>query len=144
MKKKASRIIAGLTGLLLLLCVLFCYNAFCGNPVSGMIAKSRIDRYIADTYPQKDYRVSNVSYDFKTSRYSCAVTDPDSPDGCFAATFACGTVSDSYETDVLYKGNTIQRLDEGFRDAVNPIIRKHLDTGTDDGNEPEEFGYGAL
>ena len=147
-KKKSNialRILAAAGGLLIAAVVLFFYNAFCGNFISGMYYKNKVVKYISETYPDKDYRVSDYSYNFKDGSYWFDIIDPDSEDGCFTAAYSDyeGCVTDTYDR-VTHLTNTLERLDLGFRKEVDPIIDKHLQTKerTENGNYISgEFGY---
>ena len=124
------KILAGVAALLIIGFILMIYNAFNGNFISGMVYKSRVTKYIAETYPDKNYTVSDYSYNFKTGRYDFEIIDLDSPDGCFNAYYSDydKAVVDTYENDVLNLFNTQSRLEKALRDEIDPLIDKHLDT----------------
>lgn len=64
--KIIRKILAGVAGLFIIGSILMFYNAFNGNFITGMYYKSKVDKYIAETYPDKNYEVSSYSYEFKT------------------------------------------------------------------------------
>ena len=71
-KKKshpALRILAAAGALLIIALLLLIYNALCGNFISGMYYKGMVDRYIASTYPDREYSVSDYQYNFKDGSY---------------------------------------------------------------------------
>ena len=147
-KKKshpALRILAAAGALLIIALLLLIYNALCGNFISGMYYKGMVDRYIASTYPGREYSVSDYQYNFKDGSYWFDITDPNSRDGCFSAYYSDydGRVVDTYENVVNFT-NTVNRLEDGFRSEVDPIIDQYLDTKEHikDGDfVAGEFGY---
>ena len=48
-------------------------NAFSGNPISKTLAKYEYKRYVKETYPNDDFKVSKVSYNFKDRKYNAEV-----------------------------------------------------------------------
>ncbi len=140
MKKTILKIAAVVTALALIGGVLFFYNAFCGNIFSALYARHRITAYISETYPDSAYQISKANYDFKTGGYSCRITDPDSADKSFYATYSYGgRINDSYEA-AMNKENTLMRIEQDFRDAVDPLIDSEL---KEDENG-REFGFATI
>lgn len=143
--KKAIKIAAAIVAVLLIVLVLFIYNAFCGNPFSAMYAKHQITQYINRTYPDSGYQISFAEYSFKDGKYSCEIIDPDSPDGNFTATYmGQGAVDDSYDLSVTQKENILYRLETGFRNEIDPMIDKYLITQSNDEETNSEFGFGTV
>lgn len=139
MKKILIKIIAAVTAVLLIAGVLFVYNALCGNIFSAMYAKSQIEKYIDETYPDNDYEVGDAKYGFKFGEYYCTITHPDSEDGGFTATYeGGGTVTDDYDLAVTGLNNTLMRLEDGFRKDIEPLLDRYFD---EDG---KEFGFGTV
>lgn len=137
MKKKYLKMIAAVSAILLIISILFIYNAFCGNIFSAMYAKGQIEKYIDKTYPNNDYEISDAVYNYKFSEYYCQITDPNSEDGSFTATYGDdGIISDSY-TDVTSLDNTLMRLEDGFRKDVEPILDRYF-------KDEDEFGFGTI
>lgn len=134
------KILAAVAAFIIIGFVLLIYNAFNGNFISGMYYRYKVDRYIAETYPEKNYRVSDYSYDFKIGNYMFRITDPDSPDGCFDAYYSDyeGKVIDTYENDVVNLNNTLMRLEKELRNEVDPLIDKRFEN---DGDGTQEFGF---
>ncbi|WP_051237033.1 DUF3139 domain-containing protein [Paenibacillus pinihumi] len=58
-----------LLGLLVVL-VLFLYNAFNGNPMSKWIAHQTLEKYLEQNYPELKLRVHDGYYNFKDSGYT--------------------------------------------------------------------------
>ncbi|MBQ9903055.1 MAG: hypothetical protein IJM51_11855 [Clostridia bacterium] len=125
----ALRILAAVGGLLIVAVVLFFYNAFCGNFISGTYYRNKVVTYINETYPGKGYEVSGYQYNFKDGSYWFDITDPASEDGCFTACYSRyeGGVIDTYDR-VIHLTNTAERLERGFRGEVDPILDRHLQT----------------
>lgn len=49
------------------------YNNLNGNPISKAIAKGKIQRYIEETYPDKDFNIDKMGYNFKFTNYYATV-----------------------------------------------------------------------
>lgn len=67
MKKK--KMIFSVLLVLLVGIVLFFYNEFNGNPISKFASKMVLNNYLSDTYPDREFRIENGTYDFKFSTY---------------------------------------------------------------------------
>lgn len=50
------------------------YNAFNGNPISKAISKVKVEKYIEETYPDKDFKIDEVVYNFKFGTYYAVVS----------------------------------------------------------------------
>ena len=147
--KTVWKIIAAVGALMMIGFIFIIYNAFCGNFISGMYFKWKVDKYIAETYPDKHYEVSDYNYSFKTGDYIFNIIDPDSEDGCFTAYYSGyeKAVIDSYENDVLHLDNTLIRLDLAFSNELDPLIDRYLDTKEKTVNGQYiggEFGYATI
>lgn len=139
-KKRIFKIAAAVVALLMIAGLLFVYNASCGNIFSALYAKHRITAYIAQTYPHNSYQISAADYDFKTGGYSCRITDPDSEDKSFYATYSYGgDIDDTYDM-AMDKEYTLMRIEQDFRDALDPLIDSEL---KEDENE-REFGFATI
>lgn len=137
--KKALKITAAVTAVLLIAGILWVYNSFCGNIFSAMYAKSQIEKYIDEAYPNNDYEVGDAGYNFKFGEYHCKITDPDIQDGSFNATYGSnGSITDDYEEAVKNLGNTIYRLDDGLRKSLEPLIASYFD------EDEQEFGFATV
>ncbi|KKB73562.1 MULTISPECIES: hypothetical protein [Bacillus] len=55
--------------------VLAAYNSFNGNPVSGMLSKKALERYLAERYPDKELEIEEGVYNFKFAEYVFDVTE---------------------------------------------------------------------
>lgn len=138
MKKKALKITAAAAAVLIIVFILSIYNAFCGNIFSAMYAKNQIEKYIDKTYPDNNYDISDAKFNFKFGEYNCRITDPDSADGSFTATYESdGNITDSYK-NVTDLDNTLMRLDDEFRKDIEPLLDRYFD------ENGKEFGFGTV
>lgn len=121
------KILAAVSAVMIIGIIFLVYTAFCGNFITGMKYKVKVEDYISHTYPGKNYRVSNYRYDFVMEYYYFEITDPDSTDGSFRANYnSDGEITDTY-ADVMNLTNTLDRLDWEFSQEVNQVIEKHID-----------------
>ena len=139
MKRRILKLAAFAAALALLAGVLCFSNALLGNPVSKFLASRSARAYLAGRYPDADYRVDEVTYNFKTGGYAAAIVSPTSIDSHF-------TLGLSMTGQVLWDGfhsvesgwNTWLRLDGEYRALVDTVL--------DDPDFPYNvhIGYGSL
>lgn len=123
------KILAVVAALALASGILFITNAFVGNPISAMMANKAINKYVKQNYSHLDLEVEKSNYNFKNSSYVAWVKSKTSIDTKFTIEYGDGKVKwDRYETDVLGKFNTLQRLSDEYSYIAKNIIA-------------EKFGY---
>lgn len=122
--KKTTKIISGLIAFILIGGILFLANGLVGNPVSKFIANKSAGKYIEETYANLELEADKATYNFKTGGYSVHVKSPKSIDTHFSIDITpTGKVQwDSYESDVLGKFNTWNRLTMEYRKMVEQIF----------------------
>lgn len=109
--KKAIRISLGF--LLIMGCLYYTliYPLY-GSVIRKAIVTSQVRRYVSAAYGE-DYSVQPAVYNAKTNTYLCQVASQISKDTFFTVYAEKeGTLIDSYEQDVLQKGNTFSRLSQ--------------------------------
>ena len=111
-------------GAVFLLIVLFFLFAFFGNPVSKMLVTKNAEEYIQENYPDENYGIDYVAYDFKTSDYYVEVVSPDGIDRHFTlyGGFDGKITFDTYESSVADKWNTAGRINDKYRKAVDTVF----------------------
>ena len=141
MKHKTLRIIALVLALALIGGLCFIANALNGNPVSAMLAKRTANAYLADTYPDTDYFVERVAYNFKDGNYYAHIRSDSSIDTQFTLyiTMLGELPYDTYES-VTNGFVTAQRLESEYRTLADTILEA-ADYPYKDENG---FGYGTL
>ena len=120
-----KRIAAGCGALALIGIVLYYYFGFNGNPFAPSLYQPKIEAYIEKNYPNGSYQVSYDFYEFNSDSYYYTITDPNSEDGSFQAYYDHGEIYDTY-ADVVNLNHTLDRLANGFAQAVNPFITPYL------------------
>ncbi|MBR3768653.1 MAG: hypothetical protein IKL10_10520 [Clostridia bacterium] len=123
-KKRIMKILAALTAFVLIGVVLFFVNAFLGNPVSYLLARHSASQYIEENYPEADFDIDGISYFFEDAKYSVSIKSPSSIDSHFTikTDFAGRIKYNSYESDILKKGNTIERINRDYYDMVSAVF----------------------
>ena len=108
-------------GAIFLLVVLFFCFAFFGNPVSEMLVTKSAEKYIQENYPDENYGIDHVAYDFKTSDYYVEVVSPDGVDRHFTLYGGLdGKITfDTYKSAVADKWNTAGRINDEYRNSVD-------------------------
>lgn len=120
---RLTKIILIFLGTVIAAGVLLVWNAFHGNPISKAIAKNTAKNYIAETYPNKDYKIENVIYNFKDGYYYAKVSSPTSIDTHFDLSIHSNTVvDDAFEDQVLSGWNTYERINEQYRASVDEVF----------------------
>ena len=99
-------------------------NELFGNPISKHQAEEAILDYLEQTYPGRDFVLTEVRHDSKTGDYKGTVQSPSSIDTHFTVAVTDGAVRfDTYDSNVLGKFNTFQRLEAQYRDLAEPVLK---------------------
>lgn len=122
--KKALKIIALVLALVITAGLAFFANALVGNPVSEYLAKSAAQKHIQAAYPDKDYYIDRITYNFKDGDYHVFVESLSSPDSSFSISvdFVGKIRWDSYESRVENRFNTVERINREYRQSVDNIF----------------------
>ncbi len=120
--------------------LLYVYNGMAGNPVSAFLAQRSGKAYLEEHFPDTDYLIERTSYNFKNGFYHVYIQSPSSPDSAFIlfSDWLGQIQMDNYDYRVQRRGNTAERLDAQYRQAVKAVL--------DDPQFPYEIdiGYGSL
>lgn len=121
---RIKKIIAGVIAFLLIGFILFLANAFMGNPISKMMVNQAAEKYVEQNYPDLDLELEDASFNFKDGYYNILAKSTTSIDTHFYLYFSnTGKyMHDEYETSVLNKFNTWQRVDEKYRSLVDTVL----------------------
>lgn len=124
MKRKALKIIALILALVLIGGISWFANALVGNPVSKYLAGKNAEKYISEIYPEEDFLVREVRYDFKVCGYYAKIYSPRSIDSDFELRidFIGKVLYDTYEYNVLTGENTASRINNEYREAVDRVL----------------------
>ena len=125
MFRKWLRYLAVISAVVVAVLGLLFANAFLGNPVSALLARNAVDRYVDEVYSHLDLQRSRFGYDFKTGGYFAYLTSETSPDTAFyIRTDMLGNIrQDSYDTWVAHKYNTELRIREEYRVLTDTVFR---------------------
>lgn len=141
MKNKGLRIIALVLALAMIGGLCFVANALNGNPVSAMLAKRTAKAYLADTFPNTDYYIERIGYNFKDGNYYAHIRSDSSVDTQFSLyiTMLGQLRYDTYES-VTDGFVTARRLDMEYRDLADTI----LEASNYPYKEERGWGFGTL
>ncbi|MEK5441267.1 MULTISPECIES: YfjL-like protein [unclassified Fredinandcohnia] len=117
---KKRKVIYGVIIGVLVVFVLFIYNAFNGNPVSKFYSTKVLEHYLEETYPERDFRMEEVFYNFKFSTYDFKVIEIGnaSPNGNEPKTYEFtvrGFLKPYVNLDTIY----IENLDEPLMEKLS-------------------------
>lgn len=137
--------------IVLIIGLLILTNAFVGNPISKIMVTNNAQKYIEATYPNTDYEVERVVFNFKTGGYTAYIQSLSSQDTYFDVDYSIrGKIKyDNFSTRVSDGFNTWQRINSEYREVTDEIIEQ-LPYETDieygeiqtleKGNSPLKFG----
>lgn len=109
------------------------YNSFNGNFIGRAITKSRITKYIEKTYPNKDFEVYDVFFDFKFGRYSARVQSKEEGLDFCIEDWKDGRVYDEYkESPYLEDLNLERRFSKTVSEELKDILNLDIDNPKSD------------
>ena len=80
MKKKILKKIALITAFILILGLSWLANALLGNPISKMLATNTAKKHLEENYPDTDYYIEKIAFNFKSTNYYAHIKSPTSID----------------------------------------------------------------
>ena len=99
-------------------------NAVNGNPISKALAKYEYKRYVKETYPNNDFKVSKASYNFKDGNYGAEVISESKKLKFWLSKRYDDVINDEYrDQPTLSDSNTSFR----FREAIKNEIMKEIE-----------------
>lgn len=109
----------------------FFTNVLLGNPVSKALVTEKAEIYLNENYAGEGYVIESVNYDFKATQYYVSVNKSGSLDKHFTlySGFDGKIGFDTYESDVVDKWNTADRICNEYISIVNALF------------ESKEFSY---
>ena len=122
MKRYGKLIIPSVIAVIFLGIGFYFLNSLFGNPISALIAESRLKEYAAFTYPNLNLELSKARYNFKTQAYGCSAQSKQSEDTLFSIQYYHGQVFDDYEYEVENNFATYRRLSSIYDELVAKII----------------------
>ena len=124
MKKKWLKITALVAALAIIAGLGVFANALVGNPVSKWLATRAAEKHLEEVYGDTDFEIKRVGFNFKDIDYYVHVKSPSSADSSFSLRIdMLGNLKqDTYESRVLYGGNTADRLYQEYRALADEVL----------------------
>ena len=124
MKKKWLKIAALAAALIIIAGLCWFANALVGNPVSKWLATRTAERHLEEVYGDTDFEIERIGFNFKDTDYYAHIKSPSSADSSFSLRIdMLGNLKlDTYESRVLYGGNTQNRLYMEYRALVDEVL----------------------
>lgn len=124
MKKKWLKIGALIVALVIIVGLCLFANALVGNPLSKWLATRTAQKHLEEVYSDTDFEIERVGFNFKDIDYYVHVKSPSSEDSSFSLRIDMwGNLKlDTYESRVLYGGNTQNRLYMEYRALVDEVL----------------------
>lgn len=106
--------------------MIFFLNLFFGNPFSRHIVRRAAENYLSSAYPDQELCIDQITFDSKVGDYHAYITAPGSTDTHFiiGITTAGEIRFDRYESMVLEKNNTIDRLETEYSNLVDSVLKQ--------------------
>ena len=123
MKKKVLKSIALIVAIALIVCICLVANALCGNPISKMLAKRAAETWLQGSFPDSDYYIEELSFNFKDTNYYAHIRSESSMDTQFTLyinMFGQGYY-DTYES-VTGGFVTAGRLEQEYRALTDKVF----------------------
>ena len=115
--------------------ILFFYQAFNGNPVTKYFSKAALKSFLAETYPEHEYHIREQFYNFKIGGYTSWVVqigDQQQTEYEFEVT---GFLKPTVTHDGIYYGNLdiplIEKLADEAAVEISSLLAKHVPKITD-------------
>ena len=124
MKRKWLKIGALLAALIIIAGLCWFANALVGNPVSKWLATRTAEKHLEKVYGDTDFVIERIGFNFKDTDYYVHIKSPSSEDSSFSLQIdMLGNLKrDTYESRVLYGGNTQNRLYMEYRALVDEVL----------------------
>ena len=124
MKTKILKATALTLAVVLILGVLIFANSLLGNPLSKAIARKTAEDYVAQTYKDTDYELTDVYYELKDGYYHATVKSESSIDTSFELWInGFGKLKhDNYDYFVTSGWNTALRIDLDYRNTTKALF----------------------
>ena len=124
MMKRVLKIVALVAAIVLIIGVCAFANSLVGNPISKALAQKTAEKYLEETYGERDYVLERVSYSFKDGYYHAYVSSPSSIDTSFTLMInGFGKLCyDNFDSNVTNGWNTASRIGMDYRKAVDAIF----------------------
>jgi len=124
MKKKWLKIAALVAALIMIAGLCWFANALVGNPVSKWLAARTAEKHLEEVYGDTDFEIERIGFNFKDTDYYVHIKSPSSEDSSFSLRIdMLGNLKlDTYESRVLYGGNTQNRLYMEYRALVDEVL----------------------
>ncbi len=124
MKKKWLKIAALVAALIMIAGLCWFANALVGNPVSKWLAARTAEKHLEEVYGDTDFEIERIGFNFKDTDYYAHIKSPSSEDSSFSLRIDMlgNLLLDTYESRVLYGGNTQNRLYMEYRALVDEVL----------------------
>lgn len=110
--------------------ILFFYQAFNGNPVSKFASKKSLENFLAEKYPEHEYRIHEGVYNFKISGYSFDVNEIGDPEQTTYQFEVTGFLKPKVTLDAIYLGNLdeplINKLSEEASEELTEVLSEKV------------------
>lgn len=129
MKLNVKKVLAGISGIGLIILLLLFVNSAVGNPVSNALAKKAAEQYIDTNYPDLQMQIQTCHYNFKFGAYLAFAQSDVSRDTAFSIYLnGFGNIlQDDYAHEVSNNFTTFRRLDGELRNIAAAAIADKLD-----------------
>lgn len=103
------------------------YSSFNGNPYMRMMAQSKINQYLEENYPGKEFVLENINFDFKSGMYSATIVSKNDKD-IFFTVLADGKMVkyDEYKFKYLEDKEIEKKFIEQIKGMLFSLIKNEI------------------
>ncbi|WP_066639242.1 YfjL-like protein [Desulfolucanica intricata] len=101
-------------------------SSFFGNPISKYIAKKTISNYMLKTYPNKEFEIEKITYNFKTGGYSGKINFKQENINFFITTKNSCIRYDQYQHEYTRDKEIENKLAKQIEQKLLPIIQNRV------------------
>ena len=122
--KKYLKVGAFVLSLALTAWIIYLTDIFTGYPISYFVVKNASNKYIEENYQGTDFIADKPEHSIKLGGFTVYVSSPSSADSHFSLKFDNrGNLQfDSYESDVVLRGNTAMRLSNEYKKLSRAVF----------------------
>lgn len=112
---------------ILFVLALWVYSSFFGNPVGKYIISKKVQIYLAENYPDHNFKIKSADYNFKFGGYSAKIVSETDPEVKFVISARTnGVVYDQYKQEHLRDREMEIKFTEQIESMLFPLIKSKV------------------
>jgi len=112
---------------MLILFALWVYSSFFGDPVSKYITRKKVQNYLEEYYPNNNFKIKSIDYDFKFGGYSVKIiSEKDTAVKYVISARTNGVVYDQYKEEHLRDREMEARFSDHIEEVLLSLIKSKV------------------